>query len=263
MKRIYICFGGTAYDDTTAKIVDYGPQLGADEVKVYDDRWLMGTDFYAANKWLWTYPASDAPNRKPRGFGWFCWKPYVILDALSRAEDGDIVLYTDADTYPVANFSALFEECPRAGGVMLFAAQGCFNRQWVKRDCWITMGMDDPKWYDTQAGVARFMLFQKGAPLTDQFLREWQAYCLDLRCQTFEPSVLGPELEGFKEHRCEQAIMTLLALRHGLKFYREACQFGDGSETDRGIYPTLFHQVYCSRAKTLEGSRFRNVEVAA
>lgn len=263
MKRIYICFGGRGYDDTTARIVADAPGFGADEVKVYDDRWLMGTDLYKANQWLWTYPATTDPKRAPRGFGWFCWKPYVILDALSRAGDGDIVLFTDADTYPVADFSVLFEECNRIGGIMLFAAQGCINRQWVKRDMWITMGMDEAKWYDTQAGVARFMLFQKGAPLTDRFLSDWQHYCLDRHCQTFEPSVLGPELEGFRENRCEQAIMTLLGMGYGLKFYREACQFGDGSQDDRDLYPTLFHQVYCGKPKTLEGSRFFNVEARA
>lgn len=263
MKRIYICFGGRGYDDTTAKIVADAPRFGADEVKVYDDRWLLGTEFYAANKWLWSYPANDDPKRKPRGFGWFSWKPYIIADALSRAEEGDIVLFTDADTYPIADFSAIFEECNRIGGIMLFAAQGCHNRQWVKRDCWITMGMDDPQYYDTQAGVARFMLFQKGAPITDAFLKEWLLLCLDKNCQTFEPSVLGPEIEGFKEHRCEQAILTLLAMKRGLKFYREACQFGDGSTEDRELYPTLFHQVWAGKPKTLEGSQFFNVEARA
>ncbi len=87
MKRIYITFSGAGYDDTTRLIVERAPQLGADDVWVYDDKWLMGTEFYRQNKWLWTYPEKyPIGPRSSRGFGWFCWKPYIIMDALSKLD---------------------------------------------------------------------------------------------------------------------------------------------------------------------------------
>ncbi len=261
MRRIYITFSGSAYDETTGLIVKNAPQMGADEVWVYDDKWLIETEFYRQNNWLWTFPATKDPKRVPRGFGWFSWKPYIILDALSRVNDGDIVLYTDADTYPIADISVLYDECARIGGQMMFAAQECFNHEWIKRDCYIVMGQDDPKYYDAQHGVARFMLFQRGPWRPQQFLMEWLTYCLNPTAQTFDASVLGfPEVSPeFKEHRTEQAIMTLLCLKYGLKLYREACQAGDDCELDRDLYPTVFHQGQPSGQKTLDGSAYRNV----
>ncbi|HXI42051.1 MAG TPA: hypothetical protein VNH83_18865, partial [Bryobacteraceae bacterium] len=249
---------------TTAEIVRRAPQYGADVLCVYDDKWLMETEFYRLNQWLWTYPENQpAPSpRAPRGFGWFSWKPFIIMDALSRCAPGDIVMYTDADTYPIADFRVLYEECERVGGVMLFAAQGRNNRFDCSRDCFVVMAQDEPRYHDMQAGVARFMLFQRNDRnwKQRQFLMEWQTYCLNKRATTFEPSQLKQELDGFSEHRTEQAIMTLLGAKYGYKFYREACAFGNGASEDKELYGQLFCQEGNTGARTLEGSAFRNMD---
>lgn len=255
MRKIYITFSGRAYDETTAHIVQRAPQMGADEVWVYDDLWLMGQEFYKLNHWLWDHHG-DRDNHK-RGFGWFAWKPFIILDALSRLADGDIVLFTDADTYPIENFSVLYEECVRNNGFMLFAAQGLPNEHWVKRDCFVIMGQDVPRYRFCQAGVARFMLFQKGSWSVQQFLMEWLTYCVNPLATTFDPSAILPEYPELKEHRTEQAIMTLLAHKYGQKLYREACEFGEGHTEDTDLYPTLFKQVYASGTRDLTGSKYR------
>ena len=264
LKRSYICFGGAAYDGTTAKIVEDAPRFGADSVTVYDDKYLMGTEFWKLPEvqWLWNHRGVGNPDGG-RGLIWFAWKPKVIMDALARLDDGDIVLYTDADTYPIADLSPLYEECARIGGVMLFAAQGRNNRWDCKRDCFIRLGMDEPCWYDTPAAVARFMLFQKGAPGVDAFLAEWQRWCLDPQATTFDASTLGPELPGFCEHRTEQAILSLMAIRDGHKLYREACEFGNSAladGVDADLYGQLFRQVYCHGNRAdYSGSKFFNV----
>jgi len=261
-KKIYITFGGAAYDKTTEKAIKNAYRFGADKILVYDDWWLQNTqkDFCEKNRW-----AFDHPHK--RGFGWYIWKPYIIIDALNKANDGDIVLYCDADTYPTGDLSPLYAICEKRGGIMIFSAVGYFQRQWCKRDCFIVMNQDDPKYYDVPAGVARFMLFQKGSPVAKKFLDEWLMYTCDPRANTFDPSVLGPELAGFIEHRCEQAIMTNLAYKYGCRLFREACQLGNRYPYDKDLYLTLFHQEGSvagqhknKTAPVLGGSKFRNVE---
>jgi hypothetical protein len=256
MKRLYITFSGSAYNETTAKIVANAPRFGADQVLVYDDLWLTGTDFYRHNIWLWEHSKRVGMNR---GFGWFAWKSFIILDALDRLNEGDIVLYTDADTYPIADFSVLYDECARIGGAMLCNAYGCSNRAYCKRDCYIEMGQDDDSYIDRTAGVARFMLFQKGPWKPRQFLYEWLTYCVNPSATTFDLSKLRMDWPGFIEHRTEQAIMTLLAYKYGYKLYREACQFGAKHTEDKELYGQLFEQVGAVGPRTLEGSRYRNV----
>jgi hypothetical protein len=92
--KYLITFSGQAYDETTGQIVELAPRMGADKVLVYDDLWLTQQDFYRQNKWLWEH------NHK-RGFGWYCWKPYIIWRTLEKCDDGDIVLFLDADTVPI------------------------------------------------------------------------------------------------------------------------------------------------------------------
>ena len=52
----------------------------------YNREWLVTTDFYKDNQSILD---------EERGGGWWVWKPYVILDALSKVEEGDYVLYCD------------------------------------------------------------------------------------------------------------------------------------------------------------------------
>lgn len=255
MRKILITFGGAQYDTTTSLIVERGPVMGADEVWVYDDVWLTEQEFYKQNQWLWQH-------HHKRGFGWYAWKPYIIWDALSRLQDGDIVMFIDADAVPVDNFGMLYDICAKDGGIMLFAAETHKHYKWCKRDCYIVMGQDDPKYRDVQAGVARFMLFQKGKWRATQFLMEWITYCVNPRATTFDPSVIAPELDGFIEHRTEQAIMTNLGHKYGLKFYREACDAGAPFSHDKDLYPQLFQQINPHKEKVTfaaQGSIYRNV----
>lgn len=261
MKRIYITFAGSsAYDHTTEWITSRGPTFGAAVVYVYDEPWLKEQDFYRLNEWLWHTPGM-------KGFGYWCWKPFIIMHALENfCDPGDVVLFTDADTYPIADLRPLYDRCVEDGGAMLFAAQGCSNRQWVKADCWTVTAanVDVPGrrsvMYDSQHAVARFMLFQKGPWHVKQFLMEWLTYCLNPLATTFAKSTLLGEYQGFEEHRTEQAILSLLAHKYGHHLYREACQFGNGALAE-GVdswLPQTFVQQYAG-AKTTEGSRYRNV----
>lgn len=263
MKRIYITMSGANYDVTTDAILQSKNFIcdGADTFWIYDDVWVTRHPFYERHKWLWEHPHK-------RGFGWYAWKPLIILDALSLCDPGDIVLYTDADTVPVRDYGMLYDICADSGeGVMLFEASGRSNRQWCKRDCYITMGLDQPKYYDCQAGVARFMLFQKQGYhrhfTVQQFLYEWLTYCINPLATTFDPSVLGPELPGFIEHRTEQAILTLLAHKYGYRLYREADQSGEPHAKDKDLFPAIFQQIpsteYLNVTAPVQGSRFRNV----
>ena len=264
-RKICITFGGEVYDGPTALTVLLAKKFGADDFWVYDDYWLVTErrEFYEQNRWLWEH-------HYKRGFGWYAWKPFILLNAFDRMQDGDVVLYTDADTFPVDDFSVLYETCARDGGIMLFKAGGNVNRrftqgQWCKRDCFVVMNQDEPKYYAAEAGVARFMLFQKGPWRARQFLMEWLTYCVNPLATTFDPSLLAGEVNGFVEHRTEQAIMTNLAHKYGLRLYREACELGNSFPEDKDLYPQLFSQMNPWENKTApcKGSRFRNCETQA
>lgn len=257
-----ITFSGSAYNDTTALIVENGPKFGADLVLVFDDRWLLESGHYARHKDMWNW-GLPGPKTQHRGFGWFSWKPYVILEALKHSSPDDVVLYIDADTYPIADLSVVFD-IARRDGIMLFASNGWTNDQWVKRDCLEAMWAMDQWTMPFPHTVGRFCAFRRGQTHYGDWvnahglLQRWLHSSTDRRCTTFDPS-LGVECSTFREHRCEQAILSVLQVKYGIRLYREACQFGDHIDMDKDLYPTLFHQVGSGKPKTTEGSRFRNV----
>ncbi len=262
MKRIYITFGGKAYDETTERIVKDAPKFGVDEVRVYDDRWLLDTtDFFDMNRWLFTGGVKPDEPKKSFGFGWCSWKAWIIQDALYKSDSGSVVLYTDADTYPIADLSPIFDGCSYTGnGIFLFESQGCPNDRFTRKDCFIAMGLDDPKYYGRNHASGRFQVFCKSWPSL-QFLAEWWAYAINPMCQTVAPSKYGEDLPGYHRHSNEQSILTLLAHKYEIPLHREACQFGWPATTHpEDTYPQLFHQQWCSGDRgDLSGSRFRNV----
>lgn len=276
--KIYATFSGDKYHQTTTKIVADAPKYGADKVWVYDDIWLKTCrpDFMKQHANLF---AKRDPRGALRGFGWFVWKPFVVLDALSRMSDGDTVLFTDADTYPIFDLSPLYSQCEKDGGIMLFHCVGQIHRWWGKRDCQHLMNQDDDHWRDRQHACARFMLFRKGSKIKfkstrffpeggevtpEEFLNEWLKYTSDIRINTFDKSVIMPEYPDLHEPRCEQAVLTNEAHRYGFKLYREACEWGNSVPEDKEIYPQTFVQVGgCSYDPKpnpgQKGSRFRNI----
>lgn len=228
MKRILCTFSGAKYSYTTGRIATESKDHGSDEVWIADDWWLRNCrpDYWEKTQWFREQPGV-------RGVDWFLFKPFYLLDLFRRLDDGDVLMHTDADTFPVADLTPLYEQCVKDGGVMLFSARGCVNKIWTKRDCFILMGCDEPKYHDTWQAVGRFMLFQKGGDFpAEKFLCEWLGATANPIANTFAPSILAPEYEGFRQHRAEQSCLTNLAVRYGLPMYRELCEFGYGYPGD-------------------------------
>ena len=94
---------------------------------------------------------------------------------------------------------------------------------------------------------------------------EWMTYKLNPLANTRRPSELGEELPGFREHRTDQGILTLLVHKFGYKMYREMCQSGEAFSNDKDLYPTLFIQdtsprQFLNKTAPIAGSKFFNIE---
>lgn len=262
MKKLYCTFSGKAYDSTTKLIVERARDFGADDVLVLDDRWLMGKAFYRNHKWLWEYmPLPDHTAPVKFGFGWCSWKAYVIQTAMKTLDPGDIVLYTDADTYPISSLLPLYE-LANFESITLFEEQGCVNQIWTKRDCFVAMGCDVPECRDRIQCCGRFQLFKKDQPglsMVDRFLAAWSTFSTDARCQLWDRSKQHLDYPNFRRHSCEQSVLTNLAYLYNIWPHRTPDQNGSGPK-DAYLYPQVFFQQYCHGDRDdVSGSSYRNV----
>jgi len=248
--KIYITFGGKAYDSLVERIVTDGIKFGADKVIVYDDRWLIESGFVERNRILF----ETTPQH---GFGFCSWKPFVILDAMSKADPGDLILYTDADTYPISDITPLFDLCAR-DGITLFEEQGCVNNMWIKRDCFIEMGCDEPRFHDGQHACGRFQLFMisSGAEI---LAAKWLRFSTSPRC-SFHDAGEAENLPTFRRNSTEQAVLSLLALKYDIPLHRTPDQNGSiGCGQAEDTYPQIFEQKWCDGNRLdLSGSSFFN-----
>lgn len=278
MSNVYLTFSGAAYHETTARIVRDAPKLGADRVIVADDKWLMETPFYHEHKWLWEpipryYNGGWIEHPVAFGFGWCAWKPYIIGHVLRRLKPGDVLLYTDADTYPIADLTPIFDMA-RTENVVVFEEQGCENGRFTKRECLQEMGCDTPECRAMIQACGRFQVFRKSSlqgvsvpDPTSKFLNEWQLYATARTCQRWDISKDWSEHPEFARHSCEQSVLTNLAYVYGIPLHRSPDQCGAAPPDHPGYrnldwdrYPQLFVQAdTIGNRGDLSGSKFANI----
>ena len=114
MKKVLISYANQRYHDSQVNLYHTALEIGGvDESIAYTDEWLKTTDFWKKNSFILS---------RPRGAGYWIWKPYIILETFKNLKDGDIVLYSDAGLSVIGNLNPLFEiaDTNPNGGIMLF-----------------------------------------------------------------------------------------------------------------------------------------------
>jgi hypothetical protein len=205
------------YDDTDY----YGPSLkrltesalnnGVNEVHSYNEENLPVSED------ILNYMLE---NRRS-GFGFYSWKPIVILDTLQKLPEGDVVLYHDVGR-PNYNYEIKKDVNPlirtivnEYNGVGVVAGEW-LHRNWCKRHCFQAMGCDYEEYWGINQLTANWNIWQKNS-IVLEIVNLWKNWCLT-------PSVVDTksfvdtniELDNFSEHRWDQAILTNIIRKYEL-----------------------------------------------
>jgi hypothetical protein len=95
-------------------------------------------------------------------------------------------------------------------------AEGNFhqNSRWTKRDTFVLMDCDTDECHTGRQVYGGLNLWKK-TPANVAFAREWLKNCQDPRLITDEPNtVTQPNLPDFQDHRHDQSILSVMALKH-------------------------------------------------
>lgn len=193
--------------------------------------------------WFYSEYAKHFGHR--RGFGYWVWKPFLILDALLSVPEGDMVMYADSPCHFVADPAPLFEATRRNNGIGLFhqKRERHTNQIWTKGGAFRRMGCDEPRYWEGDNLLTTYSVWTK-TPQSIAFVREWLKWCGDYMVVSDEPD--GPNRPGFRDHRHDQSIASLLAIRDNIFTLCDCSQWGDGYrcpacqwpriiQTDRGV----------------------------
>lgn len=174
----------------------------------YNREWLITTKFYEKNKEILDLP---------RGGGYWLWKPFIILETLNKMNDNDLLFYLDSGDKFRDGLCQFLNDYFSNNNVDSLLTFGGENKQkwYTKRDTFILMDCDSPEYHNhiqLEAGVVCLKKTDK----TIKLVSDWLHYCSNPNIITDIENITKPNLEGFKDHRHDQSILTNLAVKYSL-----------------------------------------------
>ena len=233
MKKYLASFATPKFYESQKKLNLSALKFGIDEVIPYNDRILKKTLFYRQNK---------AILNQERGAGYWLWKPYIILDTINKINDVDLLFYSDAGAEITRDISPLVDICIAQEGILLFKHIHRYltNKEWTKRDCFVLMNCDSEAYWNAEQVRSNFQLYMKNEK-NRKFLEEWMHYCKIPEIITDLPNTCGlNNFPEFKDHRHDQSVLSLLAVKYGIELFRDPSQRGDCMKMEKFREPTDF-----------------------
>jgi len=184
----------------------------------------------------------DILNNNTRGFGYWMWKAIILKQTLEIANEGDIIAYIDSGNSIISNMNYIFNECLQNNIIFFDNRDGNqygqihTNRLWTKRDTFVLMGFDKEEYYDTPQIDSSYQFYKK-CEYTKSFIEEYLYYCENRNIITDLPNITKDNLVEFKDHRHDQSIASLMAIKHNIKLYPEPSEWGNHLKRP---YPQLF-----------------------
>jgi hypothetical protein len=188
-------------------------RYGLDRVVSYRRSDIAESEFYRQNLHI---------LNQDKGAGYWIWKPYILLDAmLTKAEENDIIVYSDADSEFHAPLDPLLSLCKAEGGIVLFSTMSYLNRSWTKRDCFVLMGCDAPEYWNAEQVWAGFAIFINNQR-SREFVKDWLYFCANAYIVTDTENRCGLDnFPDFIEHRYDQSVLSLLAVNYGIPVFKD------------------------------------------
>lgn len=145
--------------------------------------------------------------------GYWAWKPWLILNALTQMADSDLLIMLDSDLHLTGRLEDFY---PTA-----YAHQACFighgfrNDKYTTGDCFYLMGLSSEEYYGANHvwGAVNILT---NCPATRAFAQDWLTcgLSLDLLLSQNQHEMNRP---GFESTRHAQGLHTNLVVKYGFK----------------------------------------------
>lgn len=233
MKKHLISFATDNYKNSQDNLNISGIKYGFDTSFGYQPKHI---DHYFINNNNDVFQNGDI-----RGYGYWIWKPFILLDYMNKIEYGDIVMYSDVGLSFISDVTPLFNLLVDNKDMLFFKVHNCTTNMFIKRDCFFYMGCDDKMYYDTELTNGAFQIFKK-TKKTLSFLENYSFLCKDYRLISDSTNECG--LNNFKEfidHRHDQSILSLLRIKNSIEIYRDPSQYGNEFITENSCYGQIIN----------------------
>jgi hypothetical protein len=212
-KKVFITFGagGRNFYEAVNRICEQAKKTDLfDEIKGFTDNDLRNDISF------WDKHGNFI-SKNPRGFGYWVWKSYLILQTLDKMSVGDILLYCDCGNeinyHAKEEFNKLLESSSEKQ--LIATDSGHSTRNWTKRDLLVLLDMDNDSVLSQNQHQSNTMIFVKNDNIMN-VVREWYSLSENYHNIDDSPSRIQNYLE-FVEHRHDQSIFNLLIIKYNLR----------------------------------------------
>jgi hypothetical protein len=200
----------------------------------YESAWRNGVPRHNLHDWtferlcdLLLMELRPAEYWANRGIGFWTWKPHLIEREMRKLQDGDILIYADAGIEFINNVNYIIDRMDQ--DIFLFG-NNWEHAHWCKRDiideAWpCNKHSNCPRphyeiWDKFGKQVQASVIFFRVSDYSRQFVAEWLKWCLFEGGRLIDDSPgRAPNHPEFRENRHDQAILTTLAYREGIKLH--------------------------------------------
>lgn len=204
----FITFTDKSFIDAGERIVQQ-----AKELNLFDSIELFGEQYLKEDSAFWI-EHSEFIEYSSRGYGYWIWKPFVILKKMREIADGDILLYCDAGCELNWNRRTELKEIFAKPLVISCSVSGKPEKDWTKRDLFVEMETDLPEYADSIQYQATAICLKKTGIVMD-FINEWWLWSSIHHFIDDSPSLLE-NYPSFQYHRHDQSIFSLLIKKRNI-----------------------------------------------
>lgn len=225
MRKIFLTFADAKMSRSLIRIQNQALAMNVYDCVIAANENNLDLDFREAYK---EYLISSV-----RGFGYWIWKAQLIIQTLRQMKEGDILQYTDAGCHLNLKgrdrLNEYFElvKKSRTGILGFQAIKPSFHNpkitlpdqsdyKWCKGDLINALGVGDKSHIINSQAIGAGIIFIKKNAESESIIKKWfDVYKKNISLIDDSTSV-SPNINGFVEHRHDQAIFSLLGKIYGI-----------------------------------------------
>lgn len=183
-----------------------------DKVIGYTDRDLKD------DKIFWN-DHKDFIENNARGYGYWIWKPYLILKILNELNDNDLLLYVDCGCeLNIKGKDKMVEFINKVDEKLIIGTRAnSDDTNFTKKDTIIYFNMENSDKLATQHMQPGCVLMKKCETIVNLYSKFYDA-CRNYHLIDDSPSI-EPNFDNFIEHRHDQSIFNMLVKKLNLHNY--------------------------------------------
>lgn len=161
-----------------------------------------------------------------RGFGYWCWKPCVILESLKQINYGDFLLYLDIGFEFCNGYDNIIEDMlneVNLNDIMSIKINNEYShaKYWNKMDFLKYFNLDKDDRFLNSPQIQAGFIFIKKTEKSLKVIQEWMDFFINNFNLVDDSPSKTKNLSTFIEHRHDQSVFTAIAYLYKLNNFNE------------------------------------------